>query len=164
MHYYYFFKAYYIRSNRCQRSCYSETALSNSNVNYFWSIKNSSEVIEKLRLRNFRGSQVSSFDFSILYTSLPHDLIKAKVLSLVNRCFNRESKTYLCTSDKAGFFSNKKYDSYKCWTCAELCEVFTFLCFIKCDYMTFWHLVKVVRDVFEDKRQIWTRFSEVKLL
>ena len=36
----------------------SETAFSNSNVNYFWSIKNSSEVIEKLRLRNFQGSQV----------------------------------------------------------------------------------------------------------
>ena len=35
---------------------YSETAFSNSNVNYFW---------------------------SIIYTSLQHDLIKAKVLSLV---------------------------------------------------------------------------------
>ena len=62
---------------------YSETAFSNSNVDYFLSIKNSSEVIEKLRLRNFQGSQVSSFDFSTLYTSLPHDLIKEKVLSLV---------------------------------------------------------------------------------
>ena len=47
---------------------YSETAFSNSNVNYIWSIKNSSDVIEKLRLRNFQGSQVSSFDFSTLYT------------------------------------------------------------------------------------------------
>ena len=81
---------------------YSETAFSNSNVNYFWSIKNSSEVIEKLRLRNFWSSQVSSFDFSTLYTPLPHDLIKAKMLSLVNWCFNRESKTYLCTSAKTG--------------------------------------------------------------
>ena len=85
-------------------------------VNYFWSIKNSSEVIEKLRLLYFQDSQVSSFDFPTLYTSLPHDLIKAKVLSLANWCFNRESKTYLCTSDKGGLFSNKKYDSYKCWT------------------------------------------------
>ena len=83
---------------------YSETAFSNSNVNYFWSIKNSSEVIEKLRLRNFQGSQVTSIDFSTLYTSLPHDLIKAKVLSLVKWCFDRESKTYLCTSAKTGFF------------------------------------------------------------
>ena len=106
---------------------YSEAAFSNSNVNYFWSIKNSSEVIEKLRLRNFQGSQVSSFDFSTLYTSLPHDLIKEKVLSLVKWCFNRESKTYLCTSDKAGFFSNNTYDSYKCWTCTEFSEAFTFL-------------------------------------
>ena len=53
----------------------------------------------------------SLLDFSTLYTSLPHDLIKAKVLSLVNWCFNRESKSYLCTSLKAGLFSNKKYDS-----------------------------------------------------
>ena len=104
-----------------------KTAFSNSNVNYFWSIKNSSEVIEKLQLRNFQGSQVSSFDFSTLYTSLPHDLIKEKVLFLVKWCFNRESKTYLCTSDEAGFFSNKTYDSYKCWTCTEFSEAFTFL-------------------------------------
>ena len=47
---------------------YSGAAFGNSNVNYFWSIKNSSEVIEKLRLRNFRGSHASSFDFSTLYT------------------------------------------------------------------------------------------------
>ena len=52
---------------------------------------------------------------------------QSKMLSLVNWCFNRESKTYLCTSVKAGFFSNKKYDSYKCWSCAELCEAFNFL-------------------------------------
>ena len=34
--------------------------------NFFWSIKNSSEVIEKLQLRNFQGSQVSSLDFFYL--------------------------------------------------------------------------------------------------
>ena len=42
---------------------YKETAFSNSNVNYFWSIKNPSEFIEKLRMRNFQSSHVSSFDF-----------------------------------------------------------------------------------------------------
>ena len=125
---------------------YSETAFSNSNVNYFWSIKNSSEVIEKLRLQNFQGFQVSSFDFSTLYTSLPHDLIKANVLSLVKWCFDRESKTYLCTSDKAGFFSNKKYDSYACWTCTELCEAFTFLMeniYVQFDGMVYQQIVGI---------------------
>ena len=77
---------------------YSDSAFSTSNINYFWSIKNSFEDIEKLRLRNFQGSQVSTFDFSTLYTSLPYDLIKAKLLSLVNWCINRVSKSYKCTS------------------------------------------------------------------
>ena len=43
---------------------YSESAFSHSNVNYFWYIKKSSEVIEKLRQRNFQGSQLSFFVFS----------------------------------------------------------------------------------------------------
>ena len=125
---------------------YSEISFSNSNVNYFWSIKNSSGVIEKLRLRNCRDSQVSSFDFSTLYTSLPYDLIKAKVLSLVNWCFNRESKSYLCTSLKAGFFSNKKYDLYRCWSCAEICEAFTFLMeniYVQFDGMVYQQIVGI---------------------
>ena len=28
---------------------------------------------------------------------------------------------------QSGLFSNMKFDSYKCWTCAELCEAFIFL-------------------------------------
>ena len=44
------------------------------------------------------------------------------MLSLVKWCFNKESKTYLCTSDKAGFCSNKKYDTYTCWTCSAFAE------------------------------------------
>ena len=35
---------------------YSETAISNSNVSYLWSNKNSSEVIEQLPLRNVHSS------------------------------------------------------------------------------------------------------------
>ena len=84
--------------------------------------------------------------FLLLYTSLPHDLIKAKVLSLVNWCFNRESKSYLCTSLKAGFFSNKKYDSYRCWSCAELCEAFTFLMeniYVQFDGMVYQQIVGI---------------------
>ena len=50
---------------------------------------------------------VSSIDFSTLYTSLPYDLIKAKVLSLVNWSCNRESKSYLCTSLKAGILATR---------------------------------------------------------
>ena len=59
-------------------------------------------------------------------TALSHDLIKAKLVPFVNWCFNRVKNIPL-NFRQSGLFSNKKYDSYKCWTFAELCEAFTFL-------------------------------------
>ena len=54
---------------------YSVTAFSNSNVNNFCSIKNSSEVIEKLRLRNYQGCQVLVPSTFPLYTPHCHIMI-----------------------------------------------------------------------------------------
>ena len=48
--------------------------------------------------------------------------------------------------DKAGFFSNKKYDSYTCWTCTELCEAFTFLVenlYVQFDGMVYQQIVGI---------------------
>ena len=70
---------------------YSETAFSNSNVNNFWSIKNSSEVIKKLRLRNFQGFQVSSFDF-LLYTPHCHMILSKQKCCLWSTGVSTESQ------------------------------------------------------------------------
>ena len=94
---------------------------------YWYPSKTLLKSSESWVCETFRVPKYLLFDFFTLYTSLPHDLIKAKVLSLFKWCFSKESKTYICTSDKAGFFSNKKYDSYACWICTALCEAFTFL-------------------------------------
>ena len=82
---------------------YSEIAFSNSNVNYFSTIKNSSDVVEKLRLCNSQGSLLSSFDFSTLNIALPHDLIKANLLSVFSWCFNRGSKRTSVLQTKRAF-------------------------------------------------------------
>ena len=66
---------------------YSETAYSSSNVN---------RKVATVLLSGFLRIFFRLFYFYV-YTSLPHGLIKTKLLSLVNRCFNRESKSYLCT-------------------------------------------------------------------
>ena len=49
-----------------------------SNKNWFWSIKNSGEVLSKLKCGGFRATSLSTYDFSTLYTTLPHNLIKEK--------------------------------------------------------------------------------------
>ena len=46
--------------------------------NLFWLIKNSCEVLNKLKSRGFCATSLSTYDFSTLYTILPHNLIKDK--------------------------------------------------------------------------------------
>ena len=55
--------------------------------NLFWSIKNSGEVLNKLKSRGFRATSLSTYDFSTLYTTLPHNLIKEKLINLIEWTF-----------------------------------------------------------------------------
>jgi hypothetical protein len=55
---------------------YCNKVYENSGINLFWSIKNSGEVLDKLRTKRFHATSVSTYDFSTLYTTLPHHLIK----------------------------------------------------------------------------------------
>ena len=41
----------------------------------FWSITNSNDVLNKFKSKNFQTSKLSTYDFSTLYTTLPHHLI-----------------------------------------------------------------------------------------
>ena len=61
---------------------YCEKVYERSGKNLFWSIKNSGEVLNKLKSRGFRATSLSTYDFSTLYTTLPHNLIKEKIINL----------------------------------------------------------------------------------
>ena len=43
--------------------------------NVFWSTKNLGEILDKLEARDFNATSLSTYDFSTLYTTLPHYLI-----------------------------------------------------------------------------------------
>ena len=72
---------------------YCEKVYERSSKNLFWSIKNSCEVhvLNKLKSRGFRASSLSTYDFSTLYTTLPHSLIKDKLVDLIERTFQRKA-------------------------------------------------------------------------
>ena len=44
----------------------------------FWPITNSCEVLSKLKDIGYQTTSLSTYDFSTLYTTLPHNLIKEK--------------------------------------------------------------------------------------
>ena len=68
--------------------------------NYFGLLKKSGEIITKLKCRGFLASGLSTYDFSTLYTTLPHNLIKENLTQLIERTFNREGSLYLACIDK----------------------------------------------------------------
>ena len=106
---------------------YCDKVYENSGINLFWSIKNSSDILDKLKNKRFGASTVSTYDFSTLYTTLPHDLIKEKLTELIKKTFVREKQSYLaCNSDRA-FFTDEPVKHYTNWTCSEVCRSLTFL-------------------------------------
>ena len=53
---------------------------------------------------------MSTYDFSTLYTTLPHNLIKEKRIDLIERTFyKKEGKLYLTCNDQNAFFTSKDH-------------------------------------------------------
>ena len=63
----------------------------------------SGEILNKLKSRGFLASGLSTYDFSTLYTTLPHNLIIEKITELIEQTFNREGSLYLACDDKNAF-------------------------------------------------------------
>ena len=95
----------------------------------FWPIKNSGEVLSKLKDVDYQATSLSTYDFSTLYTTLPHNLIKEKLLEMIELTFyKKEGKLYLaCNYKKAFFTSEDHYRGYHLWSCQNVCDALSFL-------------------------------------
>ena len=110
---------------------YCETVYETSNKNWFWSIKNSGEVLIKLKCRGFRATSLSTYDFSTLYTTLPHNLITEKLLDLIEWTFKRALKRYgslyLACNDRKAFFTSSDQSRYTLWSCQNVCDALSYI-------------------------------------
>ena len=70
---------------------------------------------------------MSTYDFSTLYTTLPYNLIKDKLIDLIERTFQREGSPYLACNDRNAFFTSEKPKKYHAWSCQNVCDALTFL-------------------------------------
>ena len=53
-------------------------------------------------------TSLSTYVFSTLYTTLPHNLIKDKLIDLIERTFHREGSPNLACNDRNAFFTSEK--------------------------------------------------------
>ena len=59
---------------------YCDTAYARSGVNQMWILKNSKELLENLKAKSLHSvNSIKSFDFSTLYTTIPHGKLKSKL-------------------------------------------------------------------------------------
>ena len=67
---------------------YCETAFSRSVVNQMWILKNSKELLDLLKSPNFNFiTNIKSFDFSTLYTTIPHQKLKNRLATIIRNSF-----------------------------------------------------------------------------
>ena len=81
-------------------------------------IKNSGEILNKLNCKSFLASSMPTYDFTTVYTTLPHNLIKGKLTELFERTINREVSLYLPSNEKNVFFftSGQHPKRYNLWS------------------------------------------------
>ena len=106
---------------------YCTTFYERNGKNLIWSIKISCEILNDLKSRGFLASGLSTYDFSTLYTTLPHDLIKEKLTESIEHTFNRDGSLYLALNDKNAFFTSEQPKRYKLWSCQKICDALHYL-------------------------------------
>ena len=65
-------------------------------------------------------------NISSLYTTLPHNLIKEKLVDLIERAFKKfyknEGTLYLACDDRKEFFTSTDHRGYTLWYCQNVCD------------------------------------------
>ena len=81
-----------------------------SNYNHFWVLQNIDPVIEKLNVINKkrRAKSIATYDFSTLYTKIPHDQLTKRLSKLIDFVFDAGDKDCIRLSSRGDAFWGKK--------------------------------------------------------
>ena len=97
-----------VSSNKSQS--FHEKSKFYKNYNLFWVIENSKPLIDKLDVINTKkkAREVSTFDFSTLYTNLPHDDLLRILNQIIDFAFAGGNRNLLGFNDYKTFWMKKK--------------------------------------------------------
>ena len=101
----------------------------NTGINYFWSIDNSQEFLDKL-IDIKKADSIETFDFSTLYTNLPLDKIYASLEQLIIKMYKNSGSNYILVNasrKKAFWYNGKDYAGYRLYTIDKLLDALRFI-------------------------------------
>ena len=110
---------------------YCETAYSRSGVNQMWILKNSKELLDHLKSPNFNLiTNIKSFDFSTLYTTIPHQKLKSRLATIIRNSFLRKNGNrrykYLVLGREGPYFVKEHSDSKNKYTEEDIIKMLEF--------------------------------------
>jgi len=101
----------YLKIIKIKRAQYCKGIDKYSGVNPMFIIKNSDDILDKIKTfnmgkkRNFgKAKSVQTFDFSTLYTTIPHHLLKEKIKSVIHEAF--KGRNFIVTTPYKTYWSN----------------------------------------------------------
>ena len=100
-----------------------------SGVNRFWILSNSKNMLEQLNGANDKlpYKQVSSWDFSTLYTTIPHSDLKKCIKSLVYKTFQKNNFKKMVVSFTGAYFCDDVKDGQLAIEYDQFVELLNFL-------------------------------------
>jgi len=86
--------------------------------NFMWVIiDNSLEVHKLMHMSSSKRSpprNIITYDFSTLYTSIPHVLLKEEIVFLVHKAFHGMNKKFIKITNSKAYWSNKRSSNHVC--------------------------------------------------
>jgi len=119
---------------------YCNTIKLRMGINCYWSIDNNSSVIEYIN-RNAGIEHATSYDFSTLFTSLPHKVILSQLFYGIDLMYkNSGSRNILAVNEYKTFFTNTDtYKGYKYFNSIQMKELIETV--LNETYVTFGNLI-----------------------
>ena len=107
-----------------------------SGIKTFWTIQNNTPVIHNINNLNKKNKaySVSTFDFSTLYTNIPHGKLMSVLNELVDFCFKGSGKDFITVDNYSARWTYEPKDNKTVFTKASLKKSIKYLlnnCFFK---------------------------------
>ena len=115
------------RSLKTDLEKYCSIKTSHTGVNNMWILKNSTNLLSSLgHLGVHRATSIQTFDFSTLYTSIPHDLLKSRMNNIINNAFKHKNGATRYTHIKVGrnksYFTSDSFNGDNKYTANDICK------------------------------------------
>ena len=123
---------------------YGSIKTSHTGANNMWVLKNSTNLLSSLgHLGVHRATSIQTFDFSTLFTSIPHDLLKSRMNNIINNAFkHKNGYTHIKVGRNKSYFTSDPLISDNKYIANNICKM-----------TEFWWIIRMLGfvDSFPDK-------------